>query len=225
MAGICIIDDRVDIRETLENKIRLIFLKNKIDWQIVSKDPFPDKMEYLSFINENDIGVLILDERLHEVSNGNNSVEYNGSQLITFLRQYLKDYPIYSVTSYHLDNDLDIQFSEFDEIIARDTFYSKPEEYVARFIRAGNRFLENHSEQLLRLSILSELIAKGTATDDNLKELRIVQENLNIPFSDYGFPHRENWLEDYEKNISELSSLNNEIENFLKEIDDVEKNS
>lgn len=225
MTGICIIDDRTDIRGTLEKKIRFVFRKNNIDWQVISKDPFKEKMDYLNFIHENDIGVLILDERLHETSNGQNSVDYNGSQLVIFLRQYLKDFPIYSITSYQEDDDLENQFSQFDEIIAREKFYPKAEEYVARFIRAGQRFINAHSQQLLRLSELSEFIAKGTATGDHLNELRIIQENLNIPFSDYGYANRELWLDDYEKNISELSGLNNEIEEFLKKIDDVEKNS
>lgn len=225
MAGICIIDDRVDIRGTLENKIRFIFKKKQLDWTISSQDPFIDKMEYLNFINENDIGVLILDERLHESSTAQQSVNYNGSDLVTFLRLYLKNFPIYSITSYHEDNELENQFSQFDEIIARDIFYSKAEEYIERFIRAGQRFLDDHTTQLLKLSELSELIAKGTATEENLKELRTVQESLNIPFSDYGYPHRESWLQDYEKNISDLSKLNDEIENFLKDKNNVEKDS
>lgn len=225
MAGICIIDDRVDIRETLERKIKFVFRKNNIDWQVISQDPFIDKMDYLSFIHEHDIGVLILDERLHETSSGQNSVDYNGSQLVIFLRQYLKDFPIYSITSYHEDDDLENQFSEFDEIIARESFYSKAEEYIARFIRAGQRFLTAHNKQLLRLSELSELIAQGTAVETDLEELKIIQEGLNIPFSDYGYANRELWLEDYEKNLADLSGLNNEIEEFLKKIDDVEKNS
>lgn len=225
MAGICIIDDRVDIRGTLENKIRFILKKKQLDWAIASQDPFMDKMEYLNFINENDVGVLILDERLHESGTGQQSVNYNGSDLVTFLRLYLKNFPIYSITSYHEDNELENQFSQFDEIIARDVFYSKAEEYVERFIRAGQRFLDDHNAQLLKLSELSELIAKGTATEDNLKELRIVQESLNIPFSDYGYPHKESWLQDYEKKISDLSKLSDEIENFLKDKSNVEKDS
>lgn len=225
MAGICIIDDRIDIRGTLENKIRFVLKKKQLDWTIISQDPFLDKTEYLNFINEMDIGVLILDERLHESSTGQQSVNYNGSDLVKFLRQYLKNFPIYSVTSYHEDDELENQFSQFDEIIARESFYSKAEEYVERFVRAGQRFLDDHSTQLLKLSELSELIAKGTATEDNLKELRIVQESLNIPFSDYGYPHKESWLQDYEKNISDLETLSDEIENFLKDKSNVEKNS
>ncbi|EJL73335.1 hypothetical protein [Chryseobacterium populi] len=225
MAGICIIDDRVDIRGTLENKIRFVLKKKQLDWTIISQDPFLNKAEYLNFINETDIGVLILDERLHESSTGQQSVNYNGSDLVKFLRQYLKNFPIYSITSYHEDDELENQFSQFDEIIAREAFYSKAEEYVERFVRAGQRFLDDHSTQLLKLSELSELIAKGTATEDNLKELRIVQESLNIPFSDYGYPHKESWLRDYEKNISDLATLSDEIENFLKDKSDVEKNS
>lgn len=225
MAGICIIDDRRDIRGTLERKINLILRKNFTKWNVISEDPFKEEIDYLNFIHENDIGVLILDERLHEIGNGQNSVNYNGSKLVIFLRQYLKDFPIYSITSYHEDDDLENQFSQFDEIIARENFYPKAEEYVARFIRAGQRFLTTHNEQLLRLSELSELIAKGTATEDNLKELKVVQESLNIPFSDYGYANRELWLDDYEKNLTDLSMLNNEIDEFLKNIDDVEKNS
>ncbi|WP_407503248.1 hypothetical protein [Elizabethkingia miricola] len=225
MAGICIIDDRIDIRGTLENKIRFVLKKKQLDWTIISQDPFLDKTEYLNFINETDIGVLILDERLHESGIGQQSVNYNGSDLVKFLRQYLKNFPIYSITSYHEDDELENQFSQFDEIIAREAFYSKAEEYVERFVRAGQRFLDDHSTQLLKLSELSELIAKGTATEDNLKELRIVQESLNIPFSDYGYPHKESWLQDYEKNILDLAKLSDEIENFLKDKSDVEKNS
>ncbi len=111
MPGICIIDDRVDIRGTLENKIRFVLKKKQLDWTIISQDPFLDKSEYLNFINETDIGVLILDERLHESGTGQQSVNYNGSDLVIFLRQYLKNFPIYSITSYHEDDELENQFS------------------------------------------------------------------------------------------------------------------
>ncbi|WP_411897487.1 DNA-binding transcriptional response regulator [Elizabethkingia occulta] len=225
MAVICIIDDRVKIRETLENKIKLILKRKGLEWNVISHDPFINKEEYISFIKTNDISILILDERLHEVGGNDSSVDYNGSELVIFLREIFKDFPIYSITSYSDDENLENQFSQFDEIIAREVFHSRAEEYVLRFVRAGQRFLENNKKHLFRLSELSELIAKGLATKENIEELRVIQELLNIPFHNYDYPNQEIWLDDYSKNISDLSALNDEIEQFLKNYDNVEKNS
>lgn len=215
MPKIAIVDDRKDLRETLENKIKLYLKKDKSIWLVIGTAPFVDKYDYINWIRENDIAVLILDERLQEVDNNGLSVNYNGSNLIEYLRKSLPDFPVYAITGYETDPDLQRKFPLFDEILSRETFFKKASEYILRFTRAGQRFLETYSNQLSKISEISNLIATGKATEKHIKELNSIQEYLNIPFTAYSYVDRETWLKDYLSNMDDLKKVSDEIKDFI----------
>lgn len=213
-AMIGIVDDRVSYRTTLKKRIEIELKKQKGSWAVIDIDPFVNMGEYISWIMESEIAVLILDEKLHEGASGKPNVDYNGSDLIMFLRERLKDFPVYIITSYDNDEDLQKKFSCFEEIWNRDNFYSKPGVYMPRLIRAGQRFLRAHRDQLSRLSELSKKIAAGQATSDEKKELEAIQANLQIPFTPI-ISDRESWLSQYEGKLKELDELCNVIQAHL----------
>lgn len=215
MPKIAIVDDRKDLRETLENKIKLYLRKLQLNWEVIGIAPFLEKDDYLNWIRENDIAVLILDERLQEVQNNGLSVNYNGSHLIEYLRKTLPDFPVYAITGYETDSDLQDKFPLFDEILSRDTFFKRANEYILRFTRSGQRFLDTYNSHLIRISKISNLIAVGKATEDDIKELNSIQEYLNIPFTSYYYLDRETWLKDYLDNIDGLKEISNEIQDFI----------
>ena len=67
MPKITIVDDRKDFRTTLKRKIEAFFIKSKLkDWEVMDISPFQNKSEYFPWLLENDVVVLILDERLQE---------------------------------------------------------------------------------------------------------------------------------------------------------------
>lgn len=215
MAVIGIIDDREDIRTTLKRKIDLSIKKQNLPWITLDISPFAEMKHYISWLKENEVSVLILDERLQEGSHTAENVTYNGSKLIEFIRESLPEFPVFAITNYPKDPDLQQKFPLFDEILGRDEFFKKADEYTIRFTRAGQRFLDTYNSQLTRVSELSKKIALGTADENDLKELEALQEYLNIPFASLIFTNREEWLKLYEEKMKELSDISKNIKTFI----------
>ena len=214
MPKITIVDDRKDFRTTLKRKIEAFFIKSKLkDWEVMDISPFQNKSEYFPWLLENDVVVLILDERLQENIEESESVNYKGSELIEEIRRHLKEFPVYAITNYSRDPDLQSKFPLFDEILDRDSFYSKADEYITRFIRSGQRYIQSHNKILTRISELSQKLAVGDATNETL-ELRGLQEGLNL--SSVEIIDREAWLHKYQEKLDELDKLSIQIEEFLK---------
>lgn len=215
MPKITIVDDRKDFRTTLKRKIEAFFIKNKLnDWEVIDIPPFQSKGEYSPWIFENEVVVLILDERLQENIEEKESVSYKGSELIEEIRLHLKEFPVYAITSYSRDPDLQSKFPLFDEILDRDSFYNKADEYITRFIRAGQRYIQSHNKILARVSELSQKVAISMATDEEVSELMSLQEGLNL--SSTVIIDREAWLRKYQGKLDELEKLSLQIEDFLK---------
>ncbi|WP_423736527.1 hypothetical protein [Chitinophaga caseinilytica] len=217
MPTIGIIDDRKDFRETLNRRLLLSLKKHKIDFSVLDVDPFSELQDYVNWITENDIALLIVDERLQE-GGGKINVKYNGSNLIEFLRSILPEFPVVAITSYPNDEDLQKKFPLFDEILGRTEFHNKSDEYTLRFVRYAQRFLGIYSKQLIRISELSESIAKGTASKEDVEELKSIQQYLNIPFTAYAFANREDWLKQYEGKLKELSEISNRIQEYISSL-------
>ena len=206
MPKITIVDDRKDFRTTLKRKIEAFFIKSKLkDWEVMDISPFQNKSEYFPWLLENDVVVLILDERLQENIEESESVNYKGSELIEEIRRHL---------NYSRDPDLQSKFPLFDEILDRDSFYSKADEYITRFIRSGQRYIQSHNKILTRISELSQKLAVGDATNEETLELRGLQEGLNL--SSVEIIDREAWLHKYQEKLDELDKLSIQIEEFLK---------
>ena len=215
MPKITIVDDRKDFRTTLKRKIEAFFIKSKLkDWEVMDISPFQNKSEYFPWLLENDVVVLILDERLQENIEESESVNYKGSELIEEIRRHLKEFPVYAITNYSRDPDLQSKFPLFDEILDRDSFYSKADEYITRFIRSGQRYIQSHNKILTRISELSQKLAVGDATNEETVELRGLQEGLNL--SSVEIIDREAWLHKYQEKLDELDKLSIQIEEFLK---------
>lgn len=215
MPKITIVDDRKDFRTTLKRKIEAFFIKSKLkDWEVMDISPFQNKSEYFPWLLENDVVVLILDERLQENIEESESVNYKGSELIEEIRRHLKEFPVYAITNYSRDPDLQSKFPLFDEILDRDSFYSKADEYITRFIRSGQRYIQSHNKILTRISELSQKVAVGDATNEETLELKGLQEGLNL--SSVEIIDREAWLHKYQEKLDELDKLSIQIEEFLK---------
>jgi hypothetical protein len=216
MPAIGIIDDRMDFRTTLKRRIVLSLKKQNLNWDIIDIYPFEELQDYVTWIKQLDIAMLILDERLQEGNHEAKNVNYNGSKLIEFIRQILPEFPVFAITSYPNDEDLQERFPLFDEILSRDEFFKKPDDYALRFIRSAQRYLGIYSKQLIRMSEISELIATGKANKADVDELKALQQYLNIPFTAYSHANKEDWLKVYEGKIQELNELSKKIQSFIE---------
>lgn len=215
MPVIGIIDDREDLRITLKRKIDLSLRVLSLSWSTLDTFPFNDLSDYINWIRENDIAVLILDERLQESTLNGINVNYNGSQLIEFLRNSLQEFPVFAITSHTQDVDLQSRFPLFDEILNRQNFLLHANDYTIRFTRAGQRFLEVYNDQLVNLSNLSRKVAIGDATIEDKNKLKALQEYLNMPYASFAFTDRESWLRNYDKKLEELSDISSQIKSFI----------
>ena len=217
MSKIGIIDDNHDQRETLRLALEVYLEILDSNLEIVDVFPFVTETfnEYFDWIERENIVCLIFDERMHnETEDGKGPVGYRGNELVTIIRERYKDIPIYVITSNKTDDELIAKFSEFEDIILRQEFIDEGEKYVSRIIRASQRFLEENIDELVELQELSEKVASGKNSEEDLVRLRALQTKLQLPL-DTNIGERKDWLDEYEQRISELLALKTELESKL----------
>lgn len=216
MPKISIIDDKLDIRTTLKKKIKIYLKKHSLNWDVIDSYPLEHLEDYLAWITDEEISIIVLDERLHVGKEKNKkAVEYNGHDLAKYIRQTNKEIPIFAISSYDKDSALKKEFSEFEDIIKRSEFSSKTDGYMKKIIRSGQRYLEQYEKELLNLSKLSEIVAKGKASSSEKKQLNLLQTKLELPVQ-IAYTSTENIIKEFEKDIDELRKMKKDIQAELK---------
>jgi CheY-like chemotaxis protein len=205
-----IVDDNTQHSELVKENLELEFQKLGVSYNIATIFPFQTFEEYFTYISENNVCLIILDEKLNDQpdSRGNN-VNYLGHNLVTILREREKDIPIYTVTNFSTNDDVQGAFQEYDHIISRRDFIEHTDKYVPMMIRASSKFVDRHSETLSELSKLSEEIASGNTSGEKYKRVLALQAALQLPL--IGFDDRLSWLNEYENQINELEEIRKEL--------------
>lgn len=211
MSKLAIVDDNKEQRETLKIKLTLFLKKRESTLEVIDIFPFKTFDEYYTWIDDNEICALIFDERLHESHDGQEPVGYRGNELVSKIRERFKDLPIFTVTAHIDDEELQAKFGEFDHIITRNEF---DEKYVDIIIRASQRFLKENQKELSLFDDLTKRVALGTAVGDDFEKLKALQLKLHIPLSN-DLKDREDWLKEYEKQISSLQNIKDMLEGKL----------
>jgi hypothetical protein len=217
--AIGIIDDRDQPRETLARAIEVNIPKELkgVGWMVNDSPPLSRLNDYPSWLRENDIAVLIVDERLTEqTKTGIGHVDYDGHKLVDFLRIRLPDFPIYIVTAFPNDTAVKDRFKDVEEIVDRKNFTRSAKKTVPRLIRAGQRYFDNFQEQLTELSTLSQKIALGEETDADVDRVKALQIFLQMPFITDPETARSKSLTELEEKLSEFDALKKQIEVHLK---------
>src|SRR5690348_6700583 len=99
MQKIAIIDDNSSQSGTLKKIFNYYLKKANSDMVAIDQFPFRNPDDYLDFIYENNVRLLILDEKLNQLPTPEGvPVEYRGNELVDFLRERLKDFPIVMVS-------------------------------------------------------------------------------------------------------------------------------
>lgn len=224
MPTIAIIDDRKDHRSTIK---RLVDTELFGDWDSIEVAPLPDLEDYPSWLTENEVAVILLDERLNEQrTKGKNLSNYEGHHLVEFIRTHLPTLPIFVITSYPNDEELKKKFKDVEEIIFRQEFAIKADEYVPRFLRSGQRYLEAFQKELTELSDGADKIAKGEATGEDIGKVKAIQAKLGMIFPYDIIKSRCEWTDELEANLRKFKELSIEINKFLKSTKDgMEKGS
>lgn len=213
MPKIGLVDDRADSRRSYKLMIELPIIKNKIvNWEVLDIAPLERIQDYPQWILENEISVLIIDEKLNESSGFN----YLGHEVVSFLRNRFKILPIYGVTAWDRDSDLNKAYKDYNLIINKSDLEDRRDEFVNLFIRTGEDFYQKNQSKILRMSVISENIANGTADSKQLEELRSIQEYLMIPHFENELTTKNDWLNNLEEKINDFSKILDSLEK-LKE--------
>lgn len=215
MARIAIIDDDTDKSTTVQNNIEIGLTEIGSDLEVITSTPFRDPNDYFSFIEQNEVCVLILDEMLNDQAiNEDGPVSYKGSELVVALRRKLPDFPIFALTVIPSDGDLNDKYNQYEEIISRKEFYDNANKFVPKFWRAAKNYLKENIDELSQFNELTKEISGGNNDPELIKKLQAIQIKLELPFS--GFDDRNAWLTEYESQINALEKLNEIIKAKLK---------
>ncbi len=214
MPTIGIIDDREDIREILTENVRL-YLKQ--DWDVVGVPPLPEVDEYPSWISQNDIVAIIIDEKLDEkIAASSEAVKYLGHDLVDYIRERILELPIFVITSFANEPDLVERFKYVEDIIDRKDYYSRPSDYIERITRAAQRYLQTYESELAALASFSEKIASGEdVTDDEIRQAKAIKTKIESAYPIGEITGRNAWLNHMEILIDQLESLKTQIEERL----------
>ena len=215
MPAIGIVDDRKDQRVTITRQIG-VHLPKEQNWEAIDIAPLKRIGDYPSWIAENNISVLTIDERLHEAAEeSTEAADYSGHEVVDYLRAKFKTLPIYIISAFSDDEAVQRRCSSVEGIFDRTDFSSHAELYVTRFVRLGTKFYQENRQELERLAELSRKIARGVATPDEIAEAGGLQLSQSLPFEP--FQARSEWLTKMEQAVADLSDLEKRIRQHLED--------
>jgi hypothetical protein len=217
MKNIGLIDDKDIPRRAFMLRLNIKLKQFHEGWSIIDSKPFKDKETYRQWILENEISVLITDERLDEgpLEDGTN-VDYFGSDLVVELRKYFKDIPIYCITNIAVTDKLKSALSYFNLILSKKNFDEGIENYLNLFVKSGESFYKEYETELSRFGELSEKIANRTASVEEHKELKTLQTTLLIPHVSGDLTSREEHIDKMEKALENLVLKHEELKKYLE---------
>jgi hypothetical protein len=213
MAKIAIVDDNSDQRGTSKIRLNLFLKQLNSNIEVIDTFPFEKYSDYYGFIDSEEIIALVIDEKLHNDSQeGAAPVDYNGSDLVTYIRERYKYIPVFTLTNFPEDQILQEKVNEYDYIFSKKNFTIKQVEIIQR---ACQRYLEENQKELSLFNDLTKKIASGEAEGDDIEKLKALQLKLHIPLSS-DLKDREDWLKEYENQIAALNDLKAKLEKKLK---------
>jgi hypothetical protein len=214
MPTVAIVDDEAKYRTT---DIKSLKLKLPKGWTAIGIPPLPHLGDYPSWIAENDVAVLLVDQELgRQSSTGGDHVDYKGDDLVKSLRGRNKTLPIYFLTNFSEQDDVKDRKTDVEGTFDKKDFRKRRADYVKRITRKGKEYFNSVKAQLTQLNQLSLKIAKGQASETERKEAKAIQTSLEIPLATETFNDRSDWVAEYEKRVEEFEVLKKEIEVYLK---------
>jgi DNA-binding NarL/FixJ family response regulator len=215
MRRIAILDDRAPQRETLRTLIDTVLPKG---WECIACPLLKSVNEYPNWLIDKDVQVLLADQVLNEQAAevGSQAVDYKAHEVIEEIRRTLPNFPVYIITSFPDDADLLRHSGDADDVLTRRELSRKPKVFVARMVRAGTKFAEDHQKDLDTLGELSKKVAAGTDTATDRKKLRALQTFIGLGVERPSDKTRAELLRSLETKLDELDAVRGKIEKFLE---------
>ena len=214
MPVIGLVDDRPELRETARN---LIANELPESWQCTDIDPLAEIDDYRSWIVDNGIAVIVLDEKLHEqAAQINRPVDYEGHEVVDLVRSWYPTLPVFVVTSFPDDGEIRAKFKDVEGILHRREFARDSEGYVSRMIRAGQKYTETYENELNELSERVAKVASGNATDEDLRRINVIREKMQLAFATDTFIENTKAVKNLESYLDEMEKVKEDVENLLR---------
>ena len=213
MPTIAIVDDETRSRNQDVTALNLNLPKG---WTAIGTAPLRHLSDYPSWIAENDVAVLLVDEELgRQASSPTGHVQYKGHNLVNALRARNKTLPIYFLTNYGDQKSVEDQIPAVEGVFDKKLFRRRRADYIKRMTRRGKDYFKSVKDQLAELNDLSLKIAKGDATTSERKNAKALQTSLELPLLTESFNTRSDWLAEYEQKVKQLEKLKKEVEQHL----------
>ncbi|MFV1883226.1 MAG: hypothetical protein ACMZ7B_01870 [Balneola sp.] len=217
MNNIALVNDQPDQLATIHDQFE-IALDGSPNWKLTPIKPFNDINEYPTWILENEITILVLDEKLYGGSLDDGShVDYTGHQVAELVRESNKELPIISLSNYAPEEELLESLDNFHLILGQDEFDNNFDNYFNLIKKLSESYFEQNQDRLNRISEISELIAKGNGNEELFKELNSLRAILSLPHFSSGIEFRSQVLDLMEGQIEEIAALKKEIQKYLKD--------
>jgi hypothetical protein len=223
MNTIAIVDDRKDDRDLACRRVErgLRSVGGDGTWRVIGSAPLATLEEYPNWLREEEVDVLILDQRLNE--SGSRPVGYTGHDIVTRITPRLFDLPVYYLTSIKDVSEVEGDRSKVRAILQRDQFLnSDPGVWEKEFIREGTRYREHVARKMLRLSELSEAAALGHLSEDEAEEAAALRQELHLVFEngranvESENATRARALQEFSDQLSHLDSTLTELRDLLQ---------
>jgi len=219
MPIIAVVDDRKTERKQL---VRGITLSEGVPdgWEVEGFNPLNNLDDYFDWIGEEDVAVLVLDERLREEREDVEvHVDYDGHDVVDKIRTKHPTFPIFVVTAVPDDQNVSDRFSSVEAIIDRADFVKDSDKLVPRIVRSGQRFFDTNEDRLSEMESLSRLVAQDEASEEDLKRLEALRQHFQLPYEDQ-IQTPDSWIAEFERAQGDLKSLEAEMSEMLKNSED-----
>ncbi|MBX3282444.1 MAG: hypothetical protein KF756_08205 [Acidobacteria bacterium] len=204
MFGIGIIDDSKDYRdsfvEDFEDLDSANFKLDKEDWQVAVTAPLPDINEYPDWILENDLTAVILDEKLQ-----NGGVTYGGHEVLELIKGKFP-LPVFVVTEYKDDPDLETQFEKATDIIGKPEWARERTRFAGRVLSSAKDYSDVYVSKHIEMDALADKAAKDEANEDEIKKLEALRDQIQLPLMKEDAT-REEVLNEFESSVNLLEDL------------------
>ncbi len=223
MLGIGIVDDREEQREEISEAFELARPKDisteKIEknWELFLSVPLPNLRDYPFWITEHKISALIVDQRLREVPTPKYHIDYDGHQVVKYLRPRMPNLPIVVVTGYQDDVLEDIR-DEVTFIVGKDELGRRGNDLTKEILEKAEVYKKDYIFKLAKIDELAQKVALGKATAENIKELRGLQMELALPFVEKKI-ETDQWLIRFEETVNKLEALEKDAKLFIEKVE------
>ncbi|MFN1217142.1 hypothetical protein ACKW6Q_09160 [Chryseobacterium kwangjuense] len=208
MYNLGLIDDRETSREALKLSIKRPMIGK--GWDVIDTPPFAEVSDYINWINENEISVIVIDEKLND-----QATSCLGHDVVKYLKTFFNDIPIFCITAYPREENLNSVYDLYYLIISKSDFEAKRDEYVNLMIKSGEDFYKEFNDKKNKISELSIKKANNEIIAGEEKELSNLQEFIKNHFGSDNNETLDSWLQEFSQGIKDYELIAEEIKKHI----------